>query len=130
MRPRASFPSIDKLRSQKANKLCVSLGLGQFLDRIAVQEQDRKLEPFSVSRQQLLRLLTLVVNARCVRFCTSVARGDCVSLFVGPRVGGRGRCFRQLLLWWTSALLNTDRSRLTEQHGAPDGPARSLGPVL
>ena len=25
---------------------CVSLGLGQFLDRIAVQEQDRKLEPF------------------------------------------------------------------------------------
>ena len=46
MRPRASFPSIDKLRPQKANKLCVSLGLGQFLDRIAVQEQDRKFEPF------------------------------------------------------------------------------------
>ena len=46
MRPRASFPSIDKLRPQKANKLCVSLGLGLFLDRIAVQEQDRKLEPF------------------------------------------------------------------------------------
>ena len=46
MRPRASFPSIDKLRPQKANKLCVSLGLGQFLDRIAIQEQDRKLEPF------------------------------------------------------------------------------------
>ena len=46
MRPRASFPSIDKLRPQKANKLCVSFGLAQFLDRIAVQEQDRKLEPF------------------------------------------------------------------------------------
>ena len=45
MRPRASFPSIDKLRPQKANKLCVSLGLGQFLDRSAVEEQDRKLEP-------------------------------------------------------------------------------------
>ena len=45
MRPRASLPSIDKLRPQKANELCVSLGLGQFLDRIAVQKEDRKLEP-------------------------------------------------------------------------------------
>ena len=26
--------------------LCVSLGLGLFLDRIAVQEQDREFEPF------------------------------------------------------------------------------------
>ena len=73
--------------------LCVSLGLGQFLDRIAVQEQDRKLEPFSVSRQQLARLLTLVVNARCVRFCLSVARVDCVFTLVGAASSGSRRVF-------------------------------------
>ena len=39
--------TLDTIRfSNGLHILCVSLGLGQFLDRIAVQEQDRKFEPF------------------------------------------------------------------------------------